>query len=229
MKACGAVPYRWRAKRATVLGGERSTVLYSARPASEGRASLQLLHDDRDDLPRDARRRSYRPAAVPRDFDGMNPQTGLLQGSDGHLYGAASSGGFYGYGTIFRLDTYLCTNTIEASYTPEFQSLNLRFGFQSAGAGTWSTWALTAAGIQPLWSVPIGPVSLPNGLSSSFTVAPDRPGAVHHAAGCFGIRIVRRRVVRGHRHARGAGCSQVTAVGGAMRPAAGSRRSRSWR
>jgi len=109
------------------------------------------------------------------DFDGMNPQTGLLQGSDGHLYGSASYGGFGGDGTIFRVDTYLCTNTIEATYTPEFQSLNLRFGFQSAGAGTWSVWALTAGGLAPLWSVAIPPVSLPNGFGIGYNVAPVGP------------------------------------------------------
>jgi uncharacterized repeat protein (TIGR03803 family) len=106
--------------------------------------------------------------------DGMNPQIGLLQSSDGHLYGSAT-GGFGGHGMIFRLDTYLCTNTVGASYSPEFQSLHLSFSFQSAAAGTWSVWGITSAGVIPLWSVPVGPVSLPTGISSGYNVAPLGP------------------------------------------------------
>ena len=109
------------------------------------------------------------------DFDGMHPQTGLVQGIDGHLYGAASNGGFFGYGTIFRLDTYLCTNTVEATYSSEFQSLGLAFRFQSSGPGTWNVWAIDATGVTPLWSLPIGAVSLPAGFGSSFNVPPRGP------------------------------------------------------
>jgi uncharacterized repeat protein (TIGR03803 family) len=36
---------------------------------------------------------------------GMNVGGALLQASDGHLYGVASSGGSHDYGTIFKLDT----------------------------------------------------------------------------------------------------------------------------
>lgn len=106
--------------------------------------------------------------------DGMNPRTGLMQGDDGHLYGS-STGGFNGQGMIFRLDTYLCTNAVEVRYTPEYESLNLLFRFQSPGAGTWSLWVISSAGITPLWSVPIGPVSLPSGFSSSYDVPPAGP------------------------------------------------------
>jgi uncharacterized repeat protein (TIGR03803 family) len=35
---------------------------------------------------------------------GGNPQAGLIQGTDGALYGTASSGGSGGYGTVFRLN-----------------------------------------------------------------------------------------------------------------------------
>ena len=109
------------------------------------------------------------------DFDGMNPRTGLVQGNDGHLYGSTANGGFSGYGTIFRVETYICTNTVEASYAPEFQSLNLSFRFQSAGAGTWTMSALTTAGLTQLWSVPIAPVSLPNGFGTGFELPPTGP------------------------------------------------------
>ena len=36
--------------------------------------------------------------------DGSNPRAGLLQGSDGALYGAAYSGGGQGFGTVFKLN-----------------------------------------------------------------------------------------------------------------------------
>ena len=103
--------------------------------------------------------------------DGMNPRTALMQASDGHLYGSAT-GGFYSQGILFRLDTYLCTNTVDATYNAEFQSLNLAFRFQSAGPGTWRMWVANSAGVTPLGSVPIGPVSLLARLSSSYQLPP---------------------------------------------------------
>ena len=106
-------------------------------------------------------------------FDGMNPESGLMQGGDGHLYGYVT-GGFGGPG-IYRVETYLCTNTVEATYTPEFQSLNLSFRVQSSGPGTWSMWAISSAGVTPLWSGPVPPVSLPNGVSFGYNVAPAGP------------------------------------------------------
>ena len=36
---------------------------------------------------------------------GTNPRAGLLQASDGNLYGTTSEAGLHGYGTIFRIDT----------------------------------------------------------------------------------------------------------------------------
>ena len=35
--------------------------------------------------------------------DGANPKAGLVQGSDGNLYGTTEYGGTYGFGTVFRL------------------------------------------------------------------------------------------------------------------------------
>ena len=37
--------------------------------------------------------------------DGAYPYSGLVQGTDGNLYGTASSGGAYGYGTVFKITT----------------------------------------------------------------------------------------------------------------------------
>ena len=37
--------------------------------------------------------------------DGANPYAGLVQGSDGNLYGTASSGGQYNLGTVYKLGT----------------------------------------------------------------------------------------------------------------------------
>jgi uncharacterized repeat protein (TIGR03803 family) len=37
--------------------------------------------------------------------DGANPQAGVVQGTDGNLYGTTSSGGLLGAGTVFRLGT----------------------------------------------------------------------------------------------------------------------------
>jgi uncharacterized repeat protein (TIGR03803 family) len=35
--------------------------------------------------------------------DGANPAAGLIQATDGHLYGTTESGGSYGYGTVFKI------------------------------------------------------------------------------------------------------------------------------
>jgi uncharacterized repeat protein (TIGR03803 family) len=37
--------------------------------------------------------------------DGQRPVAGLIQGSDGHFYGATASGGRYGLGTLFKMDS----------------------------------------------------------------------------------------------------------------------------
>lgn len=37
--------------------------------------------------------------------DGVAPFAGLVQGTDGYLYGTTVSGGAYGYGTVFKVDT----------------------------------------------------------------------------------------------------------------------------
>src|SRR5208283_4573700 len=37
--------------------------------------------------------------------DGANPYAGLVQGSDGNLYGTASSGGLNNLGTLFKIGT----------------------------------------------------------------------------------------------------------------------------
>lgn len=44
--------------------------------------------------------------------DGAGPTVGLVQGSDGLLYGAAANGGVNGFGTFFKLDTKGKTYTV---------------------------------------------------------------------------------------------------------------------
>jgi uncharacterized repeat protein (TIGR03803 family) len=38
-------------------------------------------------------------------YDGGNPYAGLVQGSDGNLYGTTQQGGANGYGTVFKIST----------------------------------------------------------------------------------------------------------------------------
>jgi uncharacterized repeat protein (TIGR03803 family) len=60
--------------------------------------------------------------------NGINPNAGLVQGSDGSFYGTTSSGGPGGVGTVFRL-TILPT-------VPEFQAVTLTNNILNL---TWST------------------------------------------------------------------------------------------
>jgi uncharacterized repeat protein (TIGR03803 family) len=48
--------------------------------------------------------------------DGMRPMAALAQASDGGLYGTASSGGSFGYGTVFRLNDALSAATVIHSF-----------------------------------------------------------------------------------------------------------------
>jgi hypothetical protein len=43
------------------------------------------------------------PHAFGGGSDGANPHAGMVKGAAGGLYGTASAGGKYGYGTVFRL------------------------------------------------------------------------------------------------------------------------------
>jgi uncharacterized repeat protein (TIGR03803 family) len=49
--------------------------------------------------------------------DGANPNAGLIQGTDGYLYGTAGSGGSNGFGTIFQIST-------NGAFTPLYSFTN---------------------------------------------------------------------------------------------------------
>jgi uncharacterized repeat protein (TIGR03803 family) len=36
-------------------------------------------------------------------YNGSDPYAGLVQGTDGNLYGTTLGGGFYGWGTVFKI------------------------------------------------------------------------------------------------------------------------------
>ena len=91
--------------------------------------------------------------------DGANPMAGLVEGSDGILYGTTSAGGSFSGGTVFRVDTFLrCRDTLSLSYVAG--TLHIGFTLRSPGPATWSTWAFSSFGVVNLWSVEI-PAALP--------------------------------------------------------------------
>lgn len=81
-------------------------------------------------------------------FDAYEPRSGLLQASDGNLYGTAVAGSFSG--DIFRIDTLLCEDSVDAITIPD--GLHLGFTLHSWAPGTWNVWAVTQAGVFRLWS-----------------------------------------------------------------------------
>ncbi len=50
--------------------------------------------------------------------DGDSPLAGLIQGSDGSFYSTTYGGGSYGYGTVFKLNPWLCTFGITTVASP---------------------------------------------------------------------------------------------------------------
>jgi uncharacterized repeat protein (TIGR03803 family) len=46
--------------------------------------------------------------------DGRNPHAGLMQGGDGNFYGTTYSGGTYGFGTVFQIDTQGALTTLHS-------------------------------------------------------------------------------------------------------------------
>ena len=89
--------------------------------------------------------------------DGASPLAGLVQGTDGNLYGTTNTGGIFGGGTVFRLDTNLCSDTLTLGYSGGI--LDLGFTLRSSMPTTWSTWAVTSGGVVNFWSVAIPAVS----------------------------------------------------------------------
>jgi uncharacterized protein (TIGR03437 family) len=73
--------------------------------------------------------------------DGVSPYAGLVQGSDGNLYGTTFSGGAYGAGTVFRLQLsasapYTCTNTVAPTIT-SVDSASAYGGYSYFASGSW--------------------------------------------------------------------------------------------
>ena len=89
------------------------------------------------------------------------------------MYGTVSGG--FSDEAIYRVELYLCTDSIEATYTPEFQSLNLSLRVQSSGSGTWSLWVISSAGAAPITIAPVAPISVPAAVNFGYNVAPSGP------------------------------------------------------
>lgn len=76
--------------------------------------------------------------------DGAAPEFGLVQGTDGYLYGATSAGGTDGYGTLFRISTsgaYKLLYSFHAAtgatpLSPLLQHTNGKFYGTAGGGGT---------------------------------------------------------------------------------------------
>ncbi len=83
--------------------------------------------------------------------------SGVIQGTDGNLYGTTERGGDNFVGMIYRLRTHLCRDTLTLDYTAG--TLNLGFTIQSSAPTTWSAWAVGSFGVGNLWSIPIPAMS----------------------------------------------------------------------
>ena len=77
--------------------------------------------------------------------------SGVIEGIDGNLDGTTQGGGDNFLGTIYRLNTHLCRDTLTLDYTAG--TLNLGFTLRSAVPTTWSTWAVFFGGSANLWSL----------------------------------------------------------------------------
>ncbi len=66
--------------------------------------------------------------------DGQIPKAGLLAGFDGNFYGTTSSGGSYGFGTIFKL-THLGAETVLYSFGRDFTGISPTSSLIEGGDG----------------------------------------------------------------------------------------------
>jgi uncharacterized repeat protein (TIGR03803 family) len=64
--------------------------------------------------------------------DGKTPQSGLVQGSDGALYGTTSGGGDFGFGTIFKID-------LRPAITAQPQDVTVKLGAPATLSATGSS------------------------------------------------------------------------------------------
>lgn len=109
-------------------------------------------------------------------IDGANPTGSLTFGSDGNLYGTASSGGANGQGTIFRLQTCpSCTTTsLVSSANPSIEGIAVTLTAEVtavAGGGTPTGTVIFKDGNSSLGSATLA------GGKASFTTSAFTPGA----------------------------------------------------
>jgi uncharacterized repeat protein (TIGR03803 family) len=72
--------------------------------------------------------------AFSTNFDGADPQAGLLQATDGNFYGTTFSGGLYGSGTVFKLSLNGALNSIY-SFTGQADGASPAAGLVQDAAG----------------------------------------------------------------------------------------------
>jgi uncharacterized repeat protein (TIGR03803 family) len=104
--------------------------------------------------------------------DGSAPLEGLVEGTDGNLYGTTLFGGAHNDGTVFRLAVALpplCTLTLNLSFSGS--TLDLGFTLGVGAPATFGTWLASKNGVSKLWSVPVPVIAPP----ATFTV-PSGPG-----------------------------------------------------
>ena len=86
-------------------------------------------------------------------LEGSSPQSALIQGTDGALYGTTPTGGVTGYGTVFRYDLPTATLTTLHSFRPDGVEGNLPYGpvFQGADGALYGTTSGGGAGTGALF------------------------------------------------------------------------------
>ncbi len=106
--------------------------------------------------------------------DGADPIGGLVQGSDGNLYGMTSHGGLQGKGIAYRLDIATCRDALTLGYSGG--TLTIGFTLETSVPAIWSTWITSGSNSANLWSIAIPAVSPAASFTIPFTGVP--PGGV---------------------------------------------------